>query len=248
LIWETLQNLANIIQFSISIIYLFTSYSGVNFLFHVALAVPTLKSDSRSEFMHRLSVVKHSTFLIPNENERRGSRQQDVVTPSFTPEFGSSPPDLILANRLETELKLERLAKRRRWIRDNRMLLRSMLAYSVQHGAAGGGIASVRMELLLLLHEIHHNKLCIELESNLPLPTTFPLLSACISRVNTTFADPLYYLRSMMKELLRVIIQFELVPSYKVLFCTSFTAIVICCNVDNIKISNCYNCTKFTYI
>lgn len=43
--------------------------------------------------------------------------------------------------------------RRRRWLRRNQPLLRMFLSYCSLHGSHGGGLASVRMELILLLQE-----------------------------------------------------------------------------------------------
>lgn len=43
--------------------------------------------------------------------------------------------------------------RRRLWLQRNQPLLRIFLSYCSLHGSHGGGLASVRMELILLLHE-----------------------------------------------------------------------------------------------
>ena len=44
---------------------------------------------------------------------------------------------------------------RRHWLQSNQSLLRMFLSYCSLHGSHGGGLASVRMELILLLQESH---------------------------------------------------------------------------------------------
>lgn len=44
---------------------------------------------------------------------------------------------------------------RRHWLQSNQPLLRMFLSYCSLHGSHGGGLASVRMELILLLQESH---------------------------------------------------------------------------------------------
>ena len=44
---------------------------------------------------------------------------------------------------------------RRLWLQTNQPLLRMFLSYCSLHGSHGGGLASVRMELILLLQESH---------------------------------------------------------------------------------------------
>lgn len=41
------------------------------------------------------------------------------------------------------------------WLQSNQPLLRMFLSYCSLHGSHGGGLASVRMELILLLQESH---------------------------------------------------------------------------------------------
>lgn len=43
--------------------------------------------------------------------------------------------------------------RRKAWLRKNQALLRVFLSYCSLHGAKGGGVTSVRMELLFLLQE-----------------------------------------------------------------------------------------------
>lgn len=76
----------------------------------------------------------------------------------------------------------------------NETLLRTLLSYCSLHGASGGGLASVRMELVLLLQELQQEKTQQQLLSPLPFPTTLPLLSACVAGNRTVIADPIRYL------------------------------------------------------
>lgn len=77
----------------------------------------------------------------------------------------------------------------------NETLLRTLLSYCSLHGASGGGLASVRMELVLLLQELQQEKTQQQLLSPLPFPTTLPLLSACVAGNKTVIADPIRYLQ-----------------------------------------------------
>ena len=51
---------------------------------------------------------------------------------------------------------------RRLWLQTNQPLLRMFLSYCSLHGSHGGGLASVRMELILLLQESHQVSQCKE--------------------------------------------------------------------------------------
>ncbi len=75
-------------------------------------------------------------------------------------------------------------------------LLRTLLSYCGLHGANGGGLASVRMELILLLQELQQERATHQqLQSPLPFPTTLPLLSACVAQQKTVVTDPVRHLQ-----------------------------------------------------
>ena len=77
----------------------------------------------------------------------------------------------------------------------NQQLLRTLLSYCSLHGSGGGGLASVRMELVLLLQELQQENNKQQLLSPLPLPTTLPLLSASIASNKTVVVDPVKHLQ-----------------------------------------------------
>lgn len=58
-----------------------------------------------------------------------------------------------LADQQKNMLQREDFQKRRQWLLKYQSLLRMFLSYCVLHGSHGGGLASVRMELILLLQE-----------------------------------------------------------------------------------------------
>lgn len=80
----------------------------------------------------------------------------------------------------------------------NETLLRTLLSYCSLHGASGGGLASVRMELVLLLQELQQEKTQQQLLSPLPFPTTLPLLSASVACNKTVIADPVRHLQVLV--------------------------------------------------
>ena len=92
-------------------------------------------------------------------------------------------------------MSLSRALKRKQWLKANQTLLRTLLSYCGLHGANGGGLASVRMELILLLQELQQEKTQKQLQSPLPFPTTLPLLSACIAQQKTVVTDPVRHLQ-----------------------------------------------------
>lgn len=95
----------------------------------------------------------------------------------------------------------------------NETLLRTLLSYCSLHGASGGGLASVRMELVLLLQELQQEKTQQQLLSPLPFPTTLPLLSACVAGNRTVIADPIRYLQSQTHDMMQTIIELRTPPS-----------------------------------
>lgn len=126
--------------------------------------------------------------------------------------------DILLAEKIDFEAKVQRAARRKKWLKgikmscfykyfyinlyiffllllENETLLRTLLSYCSLHGAGGGGLASVRMELVLLLQELQQEKTQQQLLSPLPFPTTLPLLSASVACNKTVIADPVRYLQ-----------------------------------------------------
>uniref|UniRef100_A0AAX7TRF8 RAVE complex protein Rav1 C-terminal domain-containing protein n=1 Tax=Astatotilapia calliptera TaxID=8154 RepID=A0AAX7TRF8_ASTCA len=99
------------------------------------------------------------------------------------------------------KLKQQRYLMTRHWLQSNQPLLRMFLSYCSLHGSHGGGLASVRMELILLLQESHQ----VQSSSPLFLPTSIPLLMACTTNVKTVVANPLVYLTNLTHDILQTI-------------------------------------------
>ncbi|XP_052007916.1 dmX-like protein 2 isoform X1 [Xyrauchen texanus] len=102
--------------------------------------------------------------------------------------------------------------RRKAWLRKNQALLRVFLSYCSLHGAKGGGVTSVRMELLFLLQESQQEMTVKQLQSPLPLPTTLPLLSASIAPTKTFIANPVMHLNNHIHDILYTIVQMEAPP------------------------------------
>lgn len=115
--------------------------------------------------------------------------------------------EILLQEKHDFEAKVARAAKRKRWLKANETLLRTLLSYCSLHGANGGGLASVRMELVLLLQELQQEKTQQQLLSPLPFPTTLPLLSACVAGNKTVIADPIRYIQSQTHDMLQTIVE-----------------------------------------
>ena len=120
--------------------------------------------------------------------------------------------EVILAEKMDFEAKLDRMARRKQWLQHNQQLLRTLVAYCVLQGSEGGGLSSVQMELLLLLQELQQEKPQQQLLSPLPFPTTLPLLSASIASSKTVTADPIMHLQCLCQDLLHSVIEFTSPP------------------------------------
>lgn len=122
--------------------------------------------------------------------------------------------EVILAETMNFEAKLERMSRRRQWLHNNQELLRTLISYCILQGSGGGGLASIRMELILLLQELQQVKPQQQLLSPLPFPTTLPLLSASIASSKTVIADPIKHLQGMIQDLLHTIVEFTVPPCH----------------------------------
>lgn len=116
--------------------------------------------------------------------------------------------EILIQEKLDFEAKVQRAARRKRWLRANETLLRTFLSYCSLHGATGG-LASVRMELVLLLQELQQEKTQQQLLSPLPFPTSLPLLAASVACSKTVIADPVRYLQSLTQDMLHTVSKFS---------------------------------------
>ncbi|KAL0821029.1 hypothetical protein ABMA28_005673 [Loxostege sticticalis] len=112
---------------------------------------------------------------------------------------------LLVREKADFEAKVQRAVRRKKWLKANETLLRTLLSYCSLHGAGGGGLASVRMELVLLLQELGQDKQHQQLLSPLPFPTTLPLLAAAVATNNTVVADPVRHLQAVAHDMLGTI-------------------------------------------
>ncbi|XP_070175544.1 dmX-like protein 2 isoform X2 [Littorina saxatilis] len=119
----------------------------------------------------------------------------------------------ILADKHDLDFKERRLSKRKRWLKQHQHLLRTLASYCILQGSSGGGLASVHMELLLLLQELQQERAKQQLKSPLPFPTTLPLLSASLASSRTVIADPIQYLQRMSQDLLQSISSYTSPPA-----------------------------------
>ncbi|KAI5611383.1 dmX-like protein 2, partial [Silurus asotus] len=117
-----------------------------------------------------------------------------------------------LQDRRRLQAKQLHAERRKAWLRKNEALLRVFLTYCSLHGAKGGGVTSVRMELLFLLQESQQETTVKQLQSPLPLATTLPLLSASIAPTKTVIANPVMHLNNHIHDILYTVVQTEAPP------------------------------------
>ncbi|XP_076465247.1 dmX-like protein 2 isoform X2 [Babylonia areolata] len=151
------------------------------------------------------------TSMEAEEEVGQGSRKRTVSQHSDTSR--ASLHENILADKYDLDFKERRLARRKRWLRQHQHLLRTLASYCILQGSSGGGLASVHMELLLLLQELQQERAKHQLQSPLPFPTTLPLLSASLASSRTVIADPIQYLQRMSHDLLQAITAYSSPPS-----------------------------------
>ncbi|XP_062404606.1 dmX-like protein 2 isoform X1 [Sardina pilchardus] len=131
---------------------------------------------------------------------------------SLDPGEDAGPYERHLVERRRLQAKQQHAERRKAWLRKNQALLRIFLSYCSLHGAKGGGVTSVRMELLFLLQESQQETTVKQLQSPLPLPTTLPLLSASIAPTKTVISNPVLHLNNHIHDILYTIVQMEAPP------------------------------------
>ncbi|KAM3868516.1 dmX-like protein 1 [Diretmus argenteus] len=94
---------------------------------------------------------------------------------------------------------------RRNWLQSNQSLLRMFLSYCSLHGSHGGGLASVRMELILLLQESHQDDTTQSGVTPCSHPASIPLLLACTANAKTVVANPIVHLTNLTHDILHTI-------------------------------------------
>ena len=115
----------------------------------------------------------------------------------------------VVKEQITFHAKIQRLNRRKLWLKSNELLLRTLLSYCSLHSAHGGGLASVRMELILLMQELTEDRGMKQLLSPLPLPTTIPLLTAIVVSSKTVVAGPIMLINSLIRDILLTINDFS---------------------------------------
>ncbi|XP_052387583.1 dmX-like protein 2 isoform X5 [Carassius gibelio] len=163
------------------------------------------------EAMHYICNYKFEGKAAAGQLEKWGDDGSlDLEDSQIRGEAGAYERHQMERRRLQAkQLHAER---RKSWLRENQALLRVFLSYCSLHGAKGGGVTSVRMELLFLLQESQQEMTVKQLQSPLPLPTTLPLLSASIAPTKTVIANPVLHLRNHIHDVLYTTVQMEAPP------------------------------------
>ncbi|XP_030620734.1 dmX-like protein 2 isoform X3 [Chanos chanos] len=162
------------------------------------------------EAMHRICNYRVESREVSSRLEKWGEGSMDLEEVQEHTEAGAYERHQLERRRLQAkQLHAER---RKAWLRKNQALLRVFLSYCSLHGAKGGGVTSVRMELLFLLQESQQETTVKQLQSPLPLPTTLPLLSASIAPTKTVIANPVMHLCNHIHDVLYTIIQMKTPP------------------------------------
>uniref|UniRef100_A0A3B3ZQL5 RAVE complex protein Rav1 C-terminal domain-containing protein n=1 Tax=Periophthalmus magnuspinnatus TaxID=409849 RepID=A0A3B3ZQL5_9GOBI len=152
------------------------------------------------------------------ESERWGERTGSIdISDDVFERSDTGPYERHQMERRRLQAKQHHSERRKAWLRKNQALLRVFLSYCSLHGAKGGGVTSVRMELLFLLQESQQETTVKQLQSPLPLPTTLPLLSACIAPTKTVIANPVLHLSNHIQDILHTVTHMKTPPHPNIL-------------------------------
>ncbi|CAD7688003.1 unnamed protein product [Nyctereutes procyonoides] len=127
-------------------------------------------------------------------------------------EFGLNGDGEDLLQQTKMKQLRENFQEKRQWLLKYQSLLRMFLSYCILHGSHGGGLASVRMELILLLQESQQETSEPIFLSPLSEQTSVPLLFACTASAKTVVANPLLHLSNLTHDILHAIINFDSPP------------------------------------
>ncbi|XP_010632202.1 dmX-like protein 1 isoform X1 [Fukomys damarensis] len=127
-------------------------------------------------------------------------------------EFGSDENVDDLHHHTKMKQQREIFQEKRQWLLKYQSLLRMFLSYCILHGSHGGGLASVRMELILLLQESQQETSELLFPSPLSEQTSVPLLFAYTASAKTVVANPLLHLSNLTHDILHAIINFDSPP------------------------------------
>ncbi|XP_032281306.1 dmX-like protein 1 isoform X5 [Phoca vitulina] len=127
-------------------------------------------------------------------------------------EFGLNGDAEDLLQQTKVKQLRENFQEKRQWLLKYQSLLRMFLSYCILHGSHGGGLASVRMELILLLQESQQETSEPVFPSPLSEQTSVPLLFACTASAKTVVANPLLHLSNLTHDILHAVINLDSPP------------------------------------
>ncbi|KAM9253350.1 dmX-like protein 1 isoform 1-T1 [Dugong dugon] len=127
-------------------------------------------------------------------------------------EFRLNEDSKDLPHQTKVKQLRENFQERRQWLLKYQSLLRMFLSYCILHGSHGGGLASVRMELILLLQESQQEASEPVFPSPLSEQSSVPLLFACTASAKTVVANPLLHLSNLTHDILHAIVNFDSPP------------------------------------
>ncbi|XP_015742863.1 dmX-like protein 1 isoform X1 [Python bivittatus] len=111
-----------------------------------------------------------------------------------------------------SDAQLKENIQRRQWLIKYQSLLRMFLSYCILHGSHGGGLASVRMELILLLQESQQEFSEQSYGNTVSEQSAIPLLFACTASAKTVVANPLQHLSNLTHDILQAVISLDSPP------------------------------------
>uniref|UniRef100_A0A5S6QMQ8 WD_REPEATS_REGION domain-containing protein n=1 Tax=Trichuris muris TaxID=70415 RepID=A0A5S6QMQ8_TRIMR len=125
--------------------------------------------------------------------------------------------EAIQKDRQELAFRWQRTLRMRRWLAAHQQVLRTLAYFCSLHCSSNVGLASARMELLLLLQELNQNLSLSrsQLTSRMPVFGTFPLMSASLASVRSDIALPLRYVINQTADILKTLAELRTPPKYQ---------------------------------
>jgi len=176
------------------------------------------------------------------DNQDNDSLLSSYDQTSMFNNLDTSQPSLlheqVIKDQRTFQAKIARLNKRKEWLRSNELLLRTFLSYCSLHSASGGGLCSVKMELVLLMQELVEDRSMKQLLLPVPVPTTIPLLSASIATSKNVVAGPIQMLKSFVKDILSSLSAMHTIPTI-----FDYSVIILTVKELAVSLSSCiYQC------
>nr|XP_039251703.1 dmX-like protein 1 isoform X3 [Styela clava] len=218
--------------------------------------------EKETEVLHRLSPHSHiksptakladvqqghdtdrsqkSDFSSGSESEEEHKMSYSRKTEGDSPAGGTLMPapslhELYLAEKQDWKIRREMACHRRRWLRQYRRFLRTLLSYCGLHDDAQGSLSPLRMELLLLLQESLQERTPQQLSSPVPNPTSIPLLSSSVVACRTVVAEPTARLSHMAQDILANLLNFTYPPPYNTWTATQSATVVLCRQAESLS-------------